>query len=253
MSNNTDVERDDDSQPELYIVGLDETGNYVSRDKKTGKLLDSESLLIEKGWQPDWVRFFGPGGTDAYKTTSGDNFAFFESYDGQFVNGKREGNGVYKALDISEGKSTLEFVGFFENNLPVSGTLKFSENGQFHTTINGVFVNGLPDETKECEVVYSVYQNGEMKNKNVMKGLISFRNEKGVYPRDLEGKLNPNQPYNLLDVYLSFGFKLTGIKQTFPPPTEVGVFSSHAEKLSSLGGARSKKRSNHKRKYSHKN
>lgn len=244
---NRDVESAVDKSTEPYIVGLDETGNYVSKHRDTHNLLNSTDIHLKS---PD-ASFYD--GADYYNTTSGDDFAFFESYEGQFVNGKREGKGKYTALDISSGQSTINFTGLFENNLPVEGTLEFLENGQFKTTIKGFFVNGLPDETKECEVVYIEYQNGKMKNKNVMKGFISFKNENGVYPRDLEGKLSPNTPDNLLDVYLSFGFKVTGIRQTFPPPTEVGVFSSHGEKLSSLGGARSKKRSNHKRKHSHKN
>ena len=229
------------SNTEPYIVGLDETGNYVSKHRDTGELLNSMDIHSAK---PSAIN---------YSTFSGDNSAFFESYEGQFVNGKREGMGIYGVLDVSEGKSTIEFEGIFENNLPTEGKLTFMENGQYYTTIEGVFVNGLPDETRECKVTHRIMQDGKTKEEIIMKGFISFRNEKGVYPQNLEGKLSPNQPYNLLDVYLSFGFKVNGTKQTYPPPTEVGVFSSDGKKLSSLGGARSKKRSNHKRKYSHKN
>jgi hypothetical protein len=229
---------------EQYVVGFDQTGNYVSKHRDTGKLLNSTDIHLERPGSENYE------GLDYYETTSGDDSAFFESYKGQFVNGKREGMGEYEALDIGEGESSLKFTGLFENNLPVKGTLKFMENGQFYTTIMGVFVNGLPDETKECDVVYSVYQNGKKKEETKMKGFISFRNESGVFPRDLESKLSPNTPNNLLDVYLGFGFKVTGTKQFYPPPSEFGVFSSHGEKLASLGGMRSKKRTNYKRKQS---
>jgi len=135
-----------------YIVGLDERGNYVSKQRDTGLLLNS----------PDY-----------YNVSSGDDFGFFESYLGQFSNGKREGNGKYSALDIGDGMSTFEFTGQFVNNLPVECELEFMENGHYYITINGFFVDGLPDETKECEVLYRVYQNGEKKEETVMKGFIS--------------------------------------------------------------------------------
>jgi hypothetical protein len=239
MSSPTEIKDSD----ELYVIGLNEAGEYVSRDKKTGELLDTGILLSEN------IHYAKKAEDFIYKTTSGDNSAFFEVYEGSFIDGKRHGHGKYTAMDISFGQSTIDFTGIFVNNLPKEGTLKFMENGQFNTSIKGFFVNGLPDETKECEVIYTQYHFGEIKSKTIMKGFISFRNEKGVFPRDLEGKLSPNTPYNLLDVYLNFGFQLTGTRQIFPPPTDVGVFSSHGEKIS-LGGTRSKKRSNHKRKQS---
>ena len=45
---------------ERYLVGVDETGEYVSKDIETGKLLDSEALLLEKGFKIDWARKFEP-------------------------------------------------------------------------------------------------------------------------------------------------------------------------------------------------
>jgi hypothetical protein len=220
---------------EPYIVGLDESGNYVSKHRDTGVLLNSN-----------------------FSVNSGDGFSFFEVYNGNFVNGKREGDGKYNALDIYYSQNTLEFKGLFENNLPVQGKLTYTENGQFETTIKGFFVNGLPDETKECIIIYTIYENGEKKDENTMRGLISFRNDKGVLP-DYITPLTSNEPDKLLNLYLNNTFKVTGSRQhkSYPAPTvdsiEKGVFNMDGEKLLSLGGNRSKKRSNYKRRNSHKN
>ena len=221
---------------EPYIVGLDEIGNYVSKHRDTGRLLNSP---------------------DSYSVNSGDGFSFFEVYEGQFVNGKREGRGKYSAMDIDAGQSTLEFKGLFENNLPVKGKLTYNENGQFITTIKGFFVNGLPDETKECTINYRIYQNGQKKEENIMRGLISFRNDDGVIPHYIT-PVSSNEPHNLLNLYLNNAFKVLGTRQnkSFPTPTvgpiENGVFNMHGEKISSVGGNRSKKRSNYKRRHSYK-
>jgi hypothetical protein len=212
---------------EPYVVGLDKSGEYVTKHRNTGKLLNSSDF-------PHYDE------EDYFDVNSGDNFAFFENYKGQFVNGKREGTGKYTAMTIEDGQSTLDFTGQFVNNLPYEGELKFTNNGEFVTTINGFFVDGLPDETKECEVVYR-----KGREEIRMKGLISFRNQKGELPRDIGVTLTSNKPYNLLHIYLSYLFKVSGTKQTYPP-IETGVFSSRGEKVL-LGGMRSKKRSNYKR------
>lgn len=224
---------------EHYIVDLDDSGNYVSKHRDTGLLLNSH-----------------------FSVNSGDGFSFFEIYNGNFVNGKREGDGKYNALDISDSQLILEFEGLFKNNLPVEGKLTYIENGQFMTTIEGFFVNGLPDETKECVIIYTTYQNGEKKDENRMRGLISFRNDKGFLP-DYITPLTSNEPDNLLNLYLNLylnnTFKVSGSREhkSYPPPTvdslEKGVFKLDGEKLLSLGGNRSKKRSNYKRRNSHKN
>ena len=201
---------------EPYVVGLDESGEYVTKHRDTGELLNSSD------------------DEDDYDVNSGDDFAFFENYKGQFVNGKREGRGKYTAMTIEEGESRLEFTGQFVDNLPVEGELKFSNNGEFVITIDGFFVDGLPDETKECEVIYR-----KGREEIRMKGLISFRNQKGELPRDIE--VTSNKPYNLLHIYLGYPFNVSGTKY------ETGVFSSRGEQISLLGGKRSKKRSNYKR------
>jgi hypothetical protein len=213
---------DEEQFDEPYVVGLDESGEYVTTHRDTGELLNSSDLS---------------GDEDDYEVDSGDNFAFFENYKGQFVNGKREGRGKYTAMTIEEGESRLEFTGQFVDNLPVEGKLKFTSNGEFGITIDGFFVNGLPDETRECEVVYRKNRK-EIK----MKGLISFRNQTGELPRGIE--ITSKKPYNLLHIYLSYPFYVSGRKLE---TDETGVFSSKGEKISLSGGRRSKKRSNYKR------
>jgi hypothetical protein len=244
-----EIENDNSIAEEPYIVGLDDSGEYVVKHRQTGQLLNSSDFHTEN--------FSYYEGADYYTVNSGDDFSFFEKYEGNYVNGKREGTGKYSAIDIDAGQLSLDFEGTFVNNLPSQGKLKFNENGQFVTTIKGFFVNGLPDETKKCEVKYRVFNNGKKVEAHTMIGFVSFRDVNGMLPTFIRDNLNSNKPYNLIHAYFMHGFKVTGTKQTkiYQPslPIEYGIFTSHGKNISKLGGMRSKKSLNHKRKHSRKN
>jgi hypothetical protein len=273
-----------------YVVGLDSKGEYVSKDTKTGKLLDSSALLKEKGRSPfDGMVWWE--GIDQYTTFTNDGSENFQKYEGQFVNGKREGRGKYTALNINKGHFTLTFDGNFKNNLPVEGTLKINiwnvepggvgdgwgdgEDG-YSWKIKGFFVNGLPDETKNCEVIYSRFVLWDLDRDTMLspRAQLNYKLWSNlVYRTKMIGKisfekipqyttklLDNNKPDKLLEFYIknmNYFFNLDGRShQIYPPyqPTKVGVFNSsglHKTKAS-LGGQFSKKRSNHKTKQSHK-
>jgi hypothetical protein len=208
-----------------FVTGYDEKlSQYVTKDKKTGELLNSDNSHIE----------------------TGDDFAFFEIYDGPVVNGKREGLGQYKVMDISEGQSNLEYLGNFHNNLPHGeGILELSENGQFITKISGYFVNGLPDPSKTSSVIYKQRGSNIIKI-NKMEGTIVF--DKKNFNKN---KVNPEHPYLLLDTYLSSGFEVTGTNElTVITNMNPGVFSQRGEKIEAEGGRHSRKRNNHKKRNS---
>jgi hypothetical protein len=226
---------------ELYVTGLNEAGEYVSLHKDTGRLLNSSDFFDKENFS----NYFGD---DFYHVKVEHDMAFFDEYNGQFVNGKREGDGKYMAMDISFSQDTLTYEGEFKNNLPHGeGKLTLQLGNSYLTEITGYFINGLPDSTKNALIKYNEY--GSLPKKFKMSGLISYS---ASTISKILSLLDSNKPYNLINVYADYGFEVSGTRKlkTYEP-LQTGVFDNRGQKVESSGGKRSKKRLN-KRRHSHK-
>jgi len=170
------------------------------------------------------------------------NCSDFVEYDGNFVDGMREGEGLYSQMNIYEGQIDFEYNGDFSNNLPQGkGVASWVENGSIIYTIEGDFVNGLPDSKVPCTVTVE-YLQGESsmapaskKTMTVMVSHVSFE------------KPNPESPDNLLDIYWQGVFELSGIMSDENGLNVSGVFDIHGNVLSQKGGRRSRKLINKKK------
>lgn len=166
----------------------------------------------------------------------------FVQYDGDFVDGKREGQGIYSQLNIYEGQIDFEYNGDFSNNLPEgNGVAIWVENGSIVYTIEGNFVNGLPDSTQPCTVTVEYLQiepstaPARKKTMTVMVSHVSFE------------KPTSDSPNNLLDIYWQGVFELKGMMSDENDVSINGVFDIHGNILSQTGGRRSRKLINKKK------
>ena len=239
--NHRSLEDNLDESNEPYVTGLNEAGEYVSQHKDTGKLLNSSDFYeIE-----DFSHYLGD---DFYYVKVEHDMALFDEYNGQFVNGKREGDGKYMVMDISYSQDTLTYEGEFKNNLPHGKGKLTCQLGNSHLTeITGYFIDGLPDTNMNAIIKYNEY--GLFPKKYKMSGLISYSTSDKSKILSL---LDSNKPYNLIRVYADYGFEVSGTRKlkTYEP-SQTGVFDSRGQKVESSGGKRSKKRLN-KRRHSHK-
>ncbi len=175
------------------------------------------------------------------------NSSDFVQYDGEFVDGKREGEGLYSQMNIYEGQIDFEYNGDFSNNLPEGkGVASWIENGSIIYTIEGDFVNGLPDSKVPCTVTVE-YLQGESsmvpaskKTMTVMVNHVSFE------------KPTSDSPNNLLDIYWQGVFELSGMMSDENGVSVSGVFDIHGNVISQKAGRRSKKSINKKKRNSQK-
>ena len=171
----------------------------------------------------------------------------FVKYEGEFVSGKREGQGVYYQMDIFEGQIDFEYEGEFNDNLPNGeGVVSWVEHEHIYTTIEGNFVNGLPDSTQTCTVTVE-YIPGKTSMVSATKKTMT------VMVRHISAKKpSSDEPNNLLDVYWQGDFELSGIMSDETGAEVTGVFDIHGNILSQKAGRRSRKSINKKKRNSQK-
>ena len=215
-----DEAQEEEEEEQDHESGFDpELGNYVSK-----QLLNGQHIITIENNGSDIVE-----------------------YDGEFVDGMREGEGLYRQMNIYEGKIDFEYNGDFSNNLPEGkGVASWVENGSIVYTIEGNFVNGLPDSKEPCTVtVEHLHATPSMApaSKKTMTVILSHVS--------LE-KPNPDSPNNLLDIYWQGVFELSGLMSDENGLNVSGVFDIHGNVLSQKAGRRSKKSINKNRRNSQK-
>lgn len=166
----------------------------------------------------------------------------FVQYEGEFVNGKRDGFGIYNQYSNNYVPVNFTYDGEFSNNLPEGhGIAQWSEESVSYT-IECNFVNGLPDSTQPCTVTveYMATENTPAITKtiNAFVKHVSFE------------KPDNNNPNNLLDIYWQGVFELSGIMTDDTGVSVTGLFDIHGNVLSQQGGRRSKKILNKKKRNS---
>jgi hypothetical protein len=215
------IEDDDESNDEeQYESGYDaDLGSYVST-----QLLNGQHTIQIENSDSDFVQ-----------------------YDGEFVQGVREGEGVYSQMDISAGQIDFQYEGEFYNNLPHGkGVATWVENGIVVYIIEGDFVHGLPDSKQPCTVTVEYIPTetsmvpAAKKTMTVMATHVSAE------------KPTSDQPNNLLEVYWQGVFELSGMMSDETGAEVTGVFDIHGNVLSQKAGRRSRKSINKKKKHSQK-
>jgi hypothetical protein len=130
LENQVDFDVEDEEEEcddEVIQSGFDEdVGSYVSKE-----LLNGEYIVQIENNEKDFVE-----------------------YHGDFVDGVREGTGVYRQMNINDVQIDFEYDGEFSNNLPHGkGKSSWNENNAVVYSIEGDFVDGLPDPTQICTVI----------------------------------------------------------------------------------------------------
>jgi hypothetical protein len=202
----------------------------------------------ESGYDADLKSYVSKQLLNGYHTIDiENNTSNFVKYEGEFVSGKREGQGVYYQMDIFEGQIDFEYEGEFKDNLPNGeGFVSWVEHGHIYTAIEGNFVNGLPDSTQPCTVTIEYIPEETSispATKKTMTVMVKHVSSK---------KPSSDEPNNLLDVYWQGVFELSGMMSDETGSEVIGVFDIHGNVLSQKAGRRSRKSINKKKKYSQK-
>jgi hypothetical protein len=216
--NNEDCDDEEDFGIEQVESGFDEDlGSYVSKE-----LLNGEYIVQIQISDYDYVE-----------------------YEGEFVNGIREGLGIYYQINLIDGQIDFKYSGDFYDNLPNGkGIASWNENNLVMYSIEGDFVDGLPDPTQLSTVIVEYV--ATEKTPAVKKTMIVKVNHISFEKPD---STNPN---TLLDIYWQGVFELTGLMNDQDGVNTNGIFDIHGNVLSITGGRRSKKIINKKKKQSKK-
>lgn len=209
---------------------------------------EEENQDHESGFDPELGIYVSKELLNGSHTINIENNGYdFVQYDGNFVDGMREGEGSYSQINIYEGQIDFEYNGDFSNNLPEGeGVASWVENGSIVYTIEGNFVNGLPDSTQPCTVTVEHLQaepsmaTASKKTMTVMVSHVSME------------KPNPDSPDNLLDIYWQGVFELSGMMSDENGVNVSGVFDIHGNILLQKAGRRSRKSINKNRRNSQK-
>jgi hypothetical protein len=216
LENQVDFDVEDEEEEcddEVIQSGFDEdVGSYVSKE-----LLNGEYIVQIENNEKDFVE-----------------------YHGDFVDGVREGTGVYRQMNINDVQIDFEYDGEFSNNLPHGkGKSSWNENNAVVYSIEGDFVDGLPDPTQICTVIVEYVATEKTsavkKTMTVMVSHVSFEKPKS------------DSPNNLVDIYWQGVFELSGIMSDENGNDVKGVFDIHGNILSQSAGRRSKKINKKKR------
>jgi len=207
-------EEESDSEEDYYESGYDNELGYISKH-----LLNGEHIIEIENSENDFVQ-----------------------YEGDFVQGKRHGKGIYSQYSNNYIPVNFSYQGEFVNNLPEgNGVAYWYEEGVSYM-LHGNFVDGLPDPKQPSTVTveYMATENTPA----ITKTINAFVNHVSF------DKPNTDNPNNLLDIYWQGIFELSGIMTDNTGANVTGLFDIHGNVLSQRGGRRSKKILNKKRRNS---